>query len=346
MTDLYRSGSYQGPEPWLSILKGVRMAVQTIKDRSVAGDRACLILYNDVLDWRHVINLTDNFDYILTLLNEEEITGVSLSDAKLSNWKDHKEWPPKWIQLGMFPTPGRNTFTSLAFKEAIDQFADDKFKVPSVDFVVHFGDGLPNCYINAAGQITCNAQQYEAYRQAMLQISNLVYNGFFKSKIALHMFMTGDSVGPHTRLELGPGQTPINPYDADWGGNPPTESNCLTDEQARHADPPVDYVIGQGLDLKDGGNPQAQTIFQHAFDNPPQPFYQANLDWYRLVRMTGGRWAPLRKNPVDCTPHYDCTSNNGNQRLLQDPLCRSTEDQVKDHLSEVLTESAGFVVVK
>ncbi|NLF26206.1 MAG: hypothetical protein GX589_11200 [Deltaproteobacteria bacterium] len=335
LLDLYRSGSYKGAEPWKSIMDGVRGVAEAFRDRSVAGDRICLVFFDKFVRWPYTVRLTGDFNYVINLLQTEVPTAAPKCPPKTTLGGEEctvLNDPPPWVKLGLFPQPSAHTDVYAGLGQALFEFSQDNLGVPSTDFVTLFSDGLATCYMKKdVASKKCRSRNHEYYRNAMRAIRDeLIFSpaqgvGYFKGNIALHMFMAGDDVAPHTLLLKKDGK-------------------CLTDEEARKEvdhngmPAPIDFVLGQGLNVYDETvSPQAQS----AFETPP--FYQANADWYSLVRMTGGRWAPIR-TPANCTPMQPTCTENA-ERLLQDPECRSSEKQVRGYLEQVLRDSSGFTIV-
>ncbi len=354
LVDLYRHTAaagdgtitYNGPEPWVSIFEGVHRASEIFKDRAVAGDKVCLILYNDRLSWKSVINLTDNFDYVRKVLDPEQIrdpdnlsevdtySGSMPIAANSGTWDktsmcdvESDGCMPLWARLGLFPMAGTFTNTGVAISEALRQFENDEMGTPSVDFIAHFGDGLTSCFNKDDGSgLSCDSASHAHYLRSMHQIERMVSNGMRNNNVSFHNFLIGDHVAPHTILLQ----------------NPATDE-CYSDSEARKKMPPVDYVLGQGFNSKDMEHATAAS--QTAFLDTP--FYQVNYDWYNLVRITGGVWAPLRPKAPGCTPEDPApTCGSEPVRLETDPKCRNTADQVYDYLTEALESSSGFSIIQ
>lgn len=339
---------YDGPEPWISIIEGVRRATKYFRDRAVAGDRACLIFFNDTLNWRGVINLTDDFDYIDKVLdaghirdpdhyNEVDIYSGTLPVAPgTGQWSkdldcdvESPSCMPLWARLGLFPISGTFTNAPLAIAEALRQFEEDDSKTTSADFIAHFGDGLTSCYQDSSGGSACDSSQHFFYLQSMKQIERMVTLGMHKNNIAFHNFLIGNHVRPHTVLLA----------------NPNNGNKCYTDAEMRKQMPPKEFVQGQNYDARTMNGiatPESQAAFE------TEPFYQVNSDWYNLVRMTGGIWAPLRDMHPDCSlnikPVIACDSTP--TRLEFDPDCLTISEQVFKYLDQALKSSSGFTVVE
>lgn len=133
--DFFRKSPYEGPQPLTAILKGLNIAVRRFEERSVAGDKMCIIFFDHNLSWPRVIRLTDNYQYIKELLEiRDESTPMSDID-KLS-------------QHGIFPSKDSFTNILMALSEAERQFKQEKLDNPGLpvsQFIVLVTDGLSNC---------------------------------------------------------------------------------------------------------------------------------------------------------------------------------------------------------
>lgn len=396
LLDMYRGNQleppYRGPEPWHSIYRAVAKSMELFKDRAVAGDRAGLIFYHSGISWRMGVKLTDNFDYIRDLLGEKDgvdplVEEITKNDLMTDGADGLIPWPtgpsdfgntmPRWVRLGLFPVPGVQTNTPLAITAAANFFSQDDLAgagVPSVDFIGHFGDGLPTCFRDGSGEIQCDGRQYDAYRYGITQIRDFAARTLYQNKIVLHKFLFGAHVGPHTILR---------PNDEGTG--------CMTEQEARGQIPPIDFVKGtDGIpDLKtatltseqrETANEAFDEMFEYVREKYPdsrcrvedadpsaeedpsvepieeeeeedslEPFYQANTDWYQIVRLTGGRWFPIR--PFDdsesCTPTTPtCPAGSPPRRLEVDPECRNVEAQVTHYLEDLIMTGGGYVIVE
>lgn len=141
MIDIFRDSNHQGPEPLRTVFEGLRTALQKFKDRKVAGDKACIIFYDNALAWPRVVKLTDDFDYLLSLTDFSIPTnGVIDLGSGFGLMMRH----------GLFPAAGSTTDMRLALINALGQFSDPVVSgfdesVPVSNFIVLIGDGLPNC---------------------------------------------------------------------------------------------------------------------------------------------------------------------------------------------------------
>jgi hypothetical protein len=133
--DVRRMPGYGGPEPLTAIMKGLQTAVRLFKERSVAGDKMCLVFFDHLLSWPRVVKLTDNYEYIETLL--------TLRDP--SSLMDQID---PGTQHGLFPSKDSFTNILMALTEAERQFKKEKENNPGLpvsQFMVLITDGLPNC---------------------------------------------------------------------------------------------------------------------------------------------------------------------------------------------------------
>jgi hypothetical protein len=153
--DFYRGGSYNGPEPLVTIFRGLNEAVKMFKERAVAGDMACMVFYDRYLTWFRTITLTKDFDYLQKFTDPRQLTEPinpllgyrptqPIDGLPEYQWTDLDE-APLAIRHGLFPVGQGFTKTMIALREAMRQFATQSTVTSSSDFIVHIGDGLVNC---------------------------------------------------------------------------------------------------------------------------------------------------------------------------------------------------------
>jgi len=133
--DFRRLPGYDGPEPLTTIMSGLRTAVNLFRTRSVAGDKMCLIFYDNYLSWPRVVTLTDNYDYIDDLI-EGRTSTMSMGDVDLAS------------AHGLFPSKDSFTNILMSLTEAERQFKKEKLDNPGLpvsQFMVLITDGLSNC---------------------------------------------------------------------------------------------------------------------------------------------------------------------------------------------------------
>lgn len=335
------SSYYRGPEPFLSIMRGVHEGFKVIENRKVAGDKVCVIMFDSIMSWGRVLNLTDKFDYVDEYLSE--FTDYDQLDT-LPNGLDDSGSPdrsdptqnPKWVSLNLFPTAATHTDIHSAMIEAIWQLTETEKSYPTNDSMVLFSDGLQTCIKGdefEEGEVC--ASNYIYYNTGVEQILDFAYTSLYQSKTVLHMFIAGQQVVPHTLRWL-------DAEHRDETG----EFRCLTDEKAREKGIPFTWG-SECIDELD-----CMTKWTERFSTP---FYQANEDWYEIVRMTGGLWGPLRPMHPDCvgdgsdTPiPDDCTfvSYPDTWRRVHDWECRTMMKQVSDYLTQVISDSSGYTIIE
>jgi hypothetical protein len=156
--DFYRGGSYRGPEPLVTIFRGLNEAVKMFKERAVAGDEACMVFYDRYLTWFRTITLTKDFDYLQRFTDPRQLTEPvnallgyrptqPIEGLPQYQWTD-LDAAPLVIRHGLFPVGQGFTKTMAAIREAMRQFATQSNVTSSSDFIVHIGDGLVNCIDN------------------------------------------------------------------------------------------------------------------------------------------------------------------------------------------------------
>ena len=128
--DTWRNpGTYDGPEPLMTVIAGVKFAVDKFKERRVAGDKLCVVFYDHRMPWMRVVNLTGNFDDVSTFL---DFSG--------------NPPPEKMFNHAVFPAETTFTNSLMAIAEALQQFSSPAASgVPAANFITIISDGLHNC---------------------------------------------------------------------------------------------------------------------------------------------------------------------------------------------------------
>jgi len=312
--DTYRDGFSPGPEPFQTIFKGLDSAVNAFIERAVTGDRLGIVFFDHVLTWPRVIKLTSDFSYI------KRFTDLSVTGD-----------PNRGLQLvlkhGIFPQAQSFSNILMAANEALREFNENQTAgTSSVDFIVYFGDGLPNCVSNPAAlcytppcSIEACTEGYSHYSYAMNELRVFALNTLFPRRISFSAIIAGSHVGPHT-LALG-----------DESGK------CLTDTEARNAE--LEFTRGTEIA---GYNPQA---WKDTYNNmsTSAPFYQAVDDIYHITRLTGGVFGPIRptsSNPFDYNP--PCTAVNP-PRVMYSKETATAE--VNHYISDQIMEANPYMIV-
>lgn len=142
--DTFRSPDYQGPEPLMSVFNGINQAIRLFEEKSVFGDRACLIFHDDTLAWPRVVMLTEDLDYLKKLTDTTKYTVGDVPGGPL----DMTRGLGLMIRHGFFPVIGSGTDLTSSIGEAMEQFrtfSNTNPGYPTSNFIVMFGDGLSNC---------------------------------------------------------------------------------------------------------------------------------------------------------------------------------------------------------
>lgn len=160
----------------------------------------------------------------------------------------------------------------------------------------------------------------------------VVENTLRPANIPLHIIAVGsETIGQHT----------VAFRDA--------QGHCLTDHDFRTSLPdnpgrPFDSFV-KGIS---GGEEALRDAF-YGFE----PYYQVNVDLYRLAAMTQGIWSPIRPPATNCYAnqfHFDsegrrrsaCPANG--TRELNDPYCRPAGQQIVEAMAKILSDSPFRIV--
>lgn len=307
------------PMPFTNIFKGLETAITEIENRKIPGDKAGYVFFEKSLIWSRIVNLTRDLSYLQRLANFGQ------------NYADDTGMGPERFRThfpyGIFPSTENSTDIYPALREAIDQIKLNKQKLngaPTSDSIIYVGDFIPNCideslYCEAhetysdcmprvPGKRICN-NRFEFYVLAVGELWELA-NEMINNQIVLNIILIGEHVGPHT-LDI----------------QHPEESRCLTDDEARLTG--QNFVSGSNV-----------VNMAHAFNNASSstPFYQAGLDAYKLVRATGGIFAPIRTVSSSC----DESCVNGTMRTCS---TNSQIDQIKTYFKQIISDENPYRVV-
>ena len=343
---------YSGPEPLHTVMIGLNAAMKEFKARQVAGDRACLIFYNKRMPWPGVVQLTDQFDYLISLTDSTPpVDGIKADDDD-TDPTDSATGLELLIRHGLIPGGQDANFTNtpLALTEASNQLKNgNKNGSFSSDFVVSISDGVTNCYDvsdkDHPGKYDCQ-NDYTHNSSSITNVTSVVQNAFKNKNIPIHWIMVGNSIAPHTMKYQAPGEP---------------SGTCLTDEEARLKNVPMVRGGWAGAEFDTTKFPwsyQPGVTGDVAFQSmsPTSPFYQSNLMAYDLASKTRGLWGPIRPRADGCskttTPPKDCThsitetdawkSEDAVQKT--DPYCRTPEEQMKDYMDRIIGDNPFSLV--
>lgn len=319
----FRVDGYQlsKPEPLSSVLSGIRSGLTEFRKRRVEGDKACLIFYDQRLEWPRIVELSggnnSDWDYLINFVDNSSsaslISDTSAVDTTLS--------PPgleRTIRHGLFPKVGSYTNSQIAIAEALRQFDVEKNEagIPVSNFITLISDGLNNCSASSGG---CD-NSVERHLESMAELENLAASALVPQRVPLHVLLIGGGVMPNT-------------------------ARCISDSE---------YRVGYGKDhfLLGGyvaGGPNGQIVdpdlnypypssYVSQLSGPflSGPYYHANYEWYRIAAMTRGIWGPIRAGYgggcVDGSPNFG------------DPEGRSVGEQIRDYMKEIVGENPYTVV--
>ncbi|MCB0351903.1 MAG: hypothetical protein KDD64_00210 [Bdellovibrionales bacterium] len=333
-----------GPEPFMSIIRGIHETLALLKKRGVPNDRAALIAYDEELTWGRVINLTQNLDYPLSVLEEivgengvGSLPGLNSPDPNtyFNDLGDDVVQLPRWIKLRLFPTASGFTNSTLALTEAARQLSDAEANFSAVKLIVHATDGIHSCVngesaeqlsgISGKGKF-CELN-YETWRKAADDYLDIAFISLFQSNIALHHIHAGQQGGAHTLF--------IPKDKKEEGG----AVACISDDEARASGQL--FVEGREVYNDEFGN----GLFNNRYEN--FGFTPAAEALYRASVITGGIYQPVRTVHPGCpddVPVIDCKALSG-QRNFYDWGCRSPREQVSQAFKDVFINSQSFAIV-
>ncbi len=406
LVDVYKNlnptlpqNKYSGPEPLNSMLSGVYEALDEFETRAVSGDLAAIVGFDQTVDITpqgggHMRN------FPLTSPGSQTFDEMKkLSDVENPNYDPLQERASHLF----LPRPKKYTNLPAALIHAQDLLAQAPGADSAESFVVLFTDGMTNVNIANLGtggpsddkvctlDSPCSpgwaANPISMYFWiSMFQSFELLVNdggkldtftdpvirSFRDQNIALHTFLVGSQVGPHTLLV------------SDGGGS------CMSDTDARKRQPLTPFVE-PGLNCPpyststtSGGswfnkyckwNEVTRLWKAHLADPDGVKFTYPNTLYWATV-LTHGLWAPLREPcpvgsvnptflcngvagshtpPVVTNPLTGETLVDSSGRLFCDPgdpndhvnpgVPRSKRDQVKHYIRQIM-EQNPFIIVE
>jgi hypothetical protein len=353
LIDAFRDNNYQGPQPFQTILEGVKHLVAIFNERAVAGDKLGVVFYDDKLLWPRVLKPTNEFPYILELLDNSTISAGSIIPP--DDVSDNTDLPfVRAAKHWLFPLKGSGSNTQLALMAGLSLlYADQQPGVITSDFLVNISDGRTICFptkVNQNGNPTTPyytgqpttpdwtfwqgipawecSDDYVAFRdsvkalQAFLRTMNESGGASYK-KLPIHSILVGRDSGPNT-VDIAKTEPDVEP------------AECYTDAEIRR-------IPGQAQNAVLGSEIKNDDEGQDAFAGS-DPFYEASYQMYQIALESGGLWLPIRPARDSETDQCDdpaCTP--GKVRVL-DPKCRSVENQIKDAMEEIMGQSPYAIV--
>ncbi|MCB0322479.1 MAG: VWA domain-containing protein [Bdellovibrionales bacterium] len=329
------------PEPLNGILDGVRTALLEFEARSVNADRVGIMGFDDEILPMRRVGLTAASASNPSFQNFLNVVDPTLgAPQRVLNYLFPRFYGSREItyqgsdgRMVTEPSPAMSDI-SMALSAAREMLKQDDEFYNADNFVVLFSDGLANCPLrNPPGEWPCDST--EPYLTQAIDDLDEVAAHYKSDGIALHVFLIGAGVGPHTLLrKMG------------------VDGGCMTDDEARTSP-------GGALSFVDptGGS----------FGNSVW-YYPNRL--YHSVAVTGGLWSPQ----VDCcrvdgectrvvsrlqtacrnasgehgsvvVGSGDITSfADGSGRLICDAQGRTKAEQVQDSIREIMSQNPFILV--
>jgi hypothetical protein len=343
--DKFQGVGYQGPQPLTTVFHGINRAIAAFRQRAVGGDQAAIVFYDNELIWPRVVKPNSDWDYMDRLTKFRDDPSPVADDAPTANGASITAGVVDGSELGMLLAfrhslfPARNvdgeiaeTNTMMALNAALLMLKNSASSAnPSQDGIVLFGDALWNC--DPAKSPACQ-NTYDYYSSATAKLLALVKNQLIGKHVPVHVVMVGQNVAPHTLLVA---------TDPTVSG---TTTNCLTDAEARRSN--RGFVAGGGhsgtttstINMS-GYNPIVRFNGQSA----NAPFFEANAAAYEIAKLTQGIWAPLRPPKAlagGVCPPVTCSATA--RRELEDPLCRTYEEQISSYMDQIIGQNPYIIV--
>jgi hypothetical protein len=323
--DLFRDGSYEGPQPLTAVMKGINAAIETFRQRKHPDDQVSIILFDDRLEWPRVVNLTDDWSYLSTY--SDFATTAARATKVLDRTRFHL-FPKRTFPVYP-PTAANNSDTNatnitLALEEVVHQVGGVDNLRSDADSVVLFTDGFHNCITNglntAAPSSTACSDTQDAVAAAWTQLDSYVTTTFAEKEVPVHVVLVGDAAQPNT---------------VDIAEN----GECLTDARARETGNTLDFVrdtfpSGTGSESRtwDRWFPGAKVdeYDPASSDRSPPLNFQVNRYAYNLAYRTRGGFFPIREQNSSCPAA--CTTSG----YVRQCDTRSKDAQVLAAINEVI----------
>ncbi len=359
-TNYVNSGSssfYRGPEPLSSILSGSMTVLEAFSKRAVAGDLIGLVGFGRAANIKkRNLALSPPIDSNTTFkLMKEIMYGPGIPPMEVRE---------KRISNGFFPLYKSKTNIPLALIRSYKMFSKADLDDIADNFVILFTDGITNCQqkdgerdLAVPSKYYCVPALPMSYILSLEWIQDIVNQLYIPNSIAIHTFLIGDYVRPHTLLE---------PSSSGEGCKNEAE---FREEGKRYVDDFFDnkvvdntlplpfscagcpksgtswyYVAsslypnyGPGLSYAPpAGSGELSTAenFRNIYNNPTpeKPFVSANY-LYKFSEQTGGYWLPIRKS---CKKGEDVSSEitNGCKLAGSDPSYDYSDLKTKGYVDD------------
>jgi hypothetical protein len=321
--------TYGGAEPLKTVFDGLNAAIKLLKRRRVAGDKACMIFYDERTPWPRFFKLTDKLDYLEKVTEFEPVGNIANDGASPNVTDQSQRGLLRMIRYGLLPggLNSSKTDTYLALSEALNQLADANPSGSfSSDFVVGIGDGLMNCKRDG-GAVEC-VDDFEHFNAARKEALDLAVDQLKERGIPLHWIHVGKKVGPHTVNQT---------LDASGTGR------CVSQEEASVRG--IQLVVPQTFAGATADEVAAAAQAAYEDKSTDDPFYEAATSVYAMTALTRGLWGPIRpKHPSCGTGNPIVCDNGGESRMPYDTECRSTSEQITDYMEKIIGENPFTIV--
>ncbi|MCC6953014.1 MAG: hypothetical protein IT290_02735, partial [Deltaproteobacteria bacterium] len=322
------TGGYSyGPEPLTTVVHGLYAFLSEAQSHKLPMDKFGVIGFDRSagIDLR-TLPLSDTSDPAYS----------SFMDAMTPSQKDKR-----MENYFFFPRHESGANYPEALKKALAMLRADPDAARARNFVAMIGTGLTDCDSNRI----CGRLETD-YQAAMAETESILANEYVPNEVEFSFIQVGTMTRPHTILS----KSVLNP------------NSCRTEREARAVNPPVmmvdeatgSWTLLATLDAR--GEPWSMT----------RPFYADPARLYRAVRATGGVFGAIRTPclaagvPADVTATLNAACQaapssgmkggspdqpipvavspytDANGRLICDPNGRSTRDQMRDYLKEIL----------
>jgi hypothetical protein len=313
-----RVDQFEGPQPLGVVMSGIRDAIIDLRNRRVAGDKACLIFFDSRLEWPRIVKLTDDFNFLdryvasfnnlapnlglgdgdptNDIVNDSIVPGTVRGAGNFyPNFQDAAAWATSGfdflIRMGIFPKQGRQSDYLGAVRLAMNILVAERAttNLEAQTSIVVIGDWVHNCLSVARSnpdgsqeQSGCNNtfNRFRAASEEMQEWINSVYLGDgANNNTPINIMIVGDHVRPHSFEYKNKGD------------------RCFTDKEIRQRGGTYKSVYIPPLGDSD---PRLGTPWKDLFKNMYKPdsigFAYPNFYARNIAERTRGAWMPIRSN--------------------------------------------------
>ncbi len=337
--DTYYVDEMSEPQPLKSIFDALKGALDEFEKKSVPGDKACVIFYDNKNVWPRIFTPTSDWSSLknFTDFRPDELESDPIARKNFDTIIKHGLFPGflgSRVDGKFKPTSFTNTHEALRVALELMDIDKNISKIPTSNFVVLISDGMTNCCVGCGvvfdrilGQCS---NDFAHYTLSVGKLKEFVNVSMVNKGIPLHVVLLGDYVQPNN-----------NCFKKNSNGDCLTDKEFRADNQFRVDNnlSPYNFIDGGYYagkmygQLQTSEREEIETQFLNASE--AAPFLLPNYDFYTMAVQTQGLFVPIRKKRVGCVDHSP-ESYSDREKITTDPLCREPGEQLEDALREIV----------